>query len=159
MKNFKWILILFIGTGFAFFSCRKHKSTTFLSPPHPLPPIDYNNVYLRDKPLDTIRKAIKGRWQLLYDSTLGWVGWTQTFYYNDYISFLSNDTVKREQDGVTTIYEKARIDRVLSYGGDTVYRFWFGDYVYGFAWAMTEIHNDTLKTEEKPRYFTLIRKP
>lgn len=126
----------------------------------PYTPIDYSNVNLIDKPLDTIRKAIAGRWQIHYDSTYGFTGWVKVIHTDDFLSFLPNDTIKRVINGVVSVYDKATITRGLSNWGthtDTVYTYNIPASMIGFT--MDQIFNDTLKIEQAPRFFYLTRKP
>ena len=152
-------LFFFVLTAIIIGTSSCHKSHILSTPPPATAPIDYSNVNLRDMPLDTIRKAILGRWQIHYDSTFGYTGWVKRIHANDFLSFLTNDTIKREINSFLIVYDKAEVTRGPSPWGihDTVYTFKIPNSL--FAYTIDNIYNDTLKIEQPPQFFYLTKKP
>jgi hypothetical protein len=141
VKYFKIILPFFIATSLVFISCSKNKTETQGPPGHP---VDYSNVNLRVQPLDTIKKAVRGRWKIHYSMILGWADWTIHIDTSHFISFLANDTLKREFNGAVTIYEKSIIKRQVSVmSADAVYAWTYNNGQYSMI--PDQIFSDTLK--------------
>jgi hypothetical protein len=125
---------------------------------NPVTPVDYSNINLRDTGLDIIKAAINGRWQIHYSMIFGWAGWTRHDDSTLFISFLSNDTIKREYEGMVTDYEKAVIIRKPSVMTlDSVYHFTYHNGQNYFI--MDKIFNDTLKIESGSYFLYGTRKP
>ena len=136
-----------------FISCNKNEHDV----PVPQLPGTYSNINLRVQSPAVIRNAIKGRWQVQYDSLFGFTGWTKTYPLNRYVSFLENDSLKIESNGVIALYGKA--DYVWGRSaaqGDSVYMLTIPGQV---IWIMDKIFNDTLKIDEFPHLHYLTRKP
>lgn len=144
VRYFKIILSVFITALLFFISCSKDK--TNIQDPPPGHPVDYSNVNLRVQPPDTIRKAVRGRWKIHYSMIFGWVGWTIHTDTSHFISFLTNDTLRREYNGAVTIYEKSIIKRQVSaMSADTVYAWTYNNEQYSMI--PDQIFSDTLKIE------------
>lgn len=92
---------------------------------------------LKDQPLDIIRSAISGKWQLHY-SYGGITGHIRMDYPNSFIDFGSGDSVSRTRDGV--LYEQTPITwiKVVDLLGDSAY------IIKPYGWGVWGIRNDTL---------------
>ncbi len=116
-----------------FISCKKNK------------PIETEKIIdLKKKTLNEIRAAIAGTWEIKKYSLDGLIAvYDQPYPPGDFISFLTNDTVKRITNGNLVIYEKAQIAKEYSYVlRDSVFSYRMNSLLG--VWEMSQIKNDTL---------------
>lgn len=125
-----------------FTACTKDKNPAIISPVIVVE--DPSNRSLTKKTLPEIRAIIAGSWEIKYDISDGVAGFIKTLHSNDYLTFLANDTLKRELNGNIVLYEKpTSIDKVLinaAFMQDSIYLFNFPL----IAWGFSEVKNDTL---------------
>lgn len=111
---------------------------------------------LNNKPLDTIKKYIEGKWQMHY-SIGGIAGNYRTNYINTFVEFtispINNDSLNWYNDTFVFINNKVIFNKVPKYSNNT-------DSVYEISevlWVMNQIKNDTLtifeNTSESAGYF------
>ena len=125
-----------IFIAFVYASCKKDT----IEDPH--------NHSLLNKTIDQIRSEISGKWQFKRGCGYGISGYVcnDNWPQNDFVYFLSADTVKREFGGNIILYSKATVTRYKSSQyQDSVYLF---DINFLHQWVMHEIKNDTLVMDE-----------
>ena len=124
------VVIMYVG-------CSKDKSPASVVE-------DPRNRSLTKKTLPEIKAIIAGSWEIKYDISDGIAGFIKTLHSNDYLTFLANDTVKRQSNGIIVLYEKAStINKVFinaAFLNDSIYLFSFPLNDWGFS----EVKNDTL---------------
>lgn len=137
MKTALCIILLSAAGLFISASCNKNKEE------------DPHNHSLLNKSIDEIRAEIAGTWKVQYDSSNGIAGPmknTPPIGTNEFISFLSYDTIKWIYNGSTYVFDKMLITKRFSHSySREVYVSVFDSGAY--FWTMDQIRNDTLVIE------------
>ena len=126
-----------------FTACTKDKNPAIISPVIVVE--DPSNRSLTKKTLPEIRAIIAGSWEIKYDISDGVAGFIKTLHSNDYLTFLANDTLKRELNGNIVLYEKATVTRGYvnaAFLSDSLYYYEAASGL--IAWGFSEVKNDTL---------------
>jgi len=144
MKNVQIKKIILISIGIISLYCIACKDKK-------VEPLNTSNIILRDKPLNTLKSCIEGKWQMHY-SDGGFTG-DSIEYQNTYVEFIFNypnkDTIKWYNDTLTYANGLINFNYEISKNLDYVYMmtFVYLPNVTQYLFA-NKIVNDTLIIEE-----------
>lgn len=105
------------------------------------------NLKLKDKPLNEIKTAIQGKWQLHY-SYGGITGRIRQNRTNSFIEFKPNDSIYWNNNNDLIVRDIITWNRRNDIIGDRTYIMSFcemrGTICYPYSWGVEQIKNDTL---------------
>lgn len=105
------------------------------------------NLKLKDKPLNEIKAAIQGKWQLHY-SYGGITGRIRQDHTNSYIEFKPTDSIYWNDNNNLIVADIITWNRRKDIIGDSTYIMSFcemrGPVCYPYSWGVEQIKNDTL---------------